>query len=146
MIIGEYRQKLTERNRIAFPSKFREVLGNKLIVSKGYEGCLLVMSPDQWNALVSDSISGPFVSGLVRDSARFLFGSATEIELDSQGRFVIPQYLMEYSNFSSEGVFLGLGRWVELWSLSEWDKKKKEVEDNSSSVAEKLSQIIMPEV
>ena len=144
MIIGEYKQKLTDRNRIAFPAKFREVLGNKLIVSKGYEGCLLIMSPDQWENLVSDSVSGPFVSGLVRDAARFLFGSASEVELDSQGRFVVPAYLSEYSGLDSEGIFLGLGRWVELWSERKWNEKKKDVEDNSSAVGEKLSQIGLP--
>jgi MraZ protein len=139
MIIGEYKQKIGDKNRIAFPKKFREELGNKLIVTKGYEGCLLVLSPAQWEEVVSGSVSGPFVSGLIRDTSRFLLGSATEIELDSQGRFVIPPYLIEYSAIDNEVVFLGLGRWVEVWSDKNWQEKKAEIEGNSSSIADKLA-------
>ena len=126
MIIGEYQQKLGDKNRIAFPKKFREELGNKLIMTKGYEGCLVIMSPAQWEEMVSDSVSGPFVSGVVRDTSRFLLAGASEIELDSQGRFVVPNYLKEYSKLNLEGVFLGLGRWVELWGLEKWKKKKSD--------------------
>lgn len=138
MIIGEYQQKLGDKNRIAFPKKFREELGNRLIVTKGYEGCLVIMSPAQWEEMVSDSVSGPFVSGLIRDTSRFLLASATEIELDSQGRFVVPNYLKEYSDLSEDGVFLGLGRWVELWGADRWNKKRTEVEKGSSVIGEKL--------
>ena len=138
MIIGEYQQKLGDKNRIAFPKKFREELGNKLIMTKGYEGCLVIMSPAQWEEMVSDSVSGPFVSGVVRDTSRFLLAGASEIELDSQGRFVIPTYLKEYSELDSEGVFLGLGRWVELWGSEKWSKKKSDVENESSVIGEKL--------
>ena len=95
MIIGEYQQKLGDKNRIAFPKKFREELGNRLIMTKGYEGCLVIMSPAQWEEMVSDAVSGPFVSGLVRDTSRFLLASATEIELDSQGRFVVPSFVIK---------------------------------------------------
>lgn len=138
MIIGEYKQKIGDKNRIAFPKKFREEIGNKVIISKGYEGCLLIMSPAQWEEMVADSVSGPFVSGLIRDTSRFLFASASEIELDSQGRFVIPAYLKEYSSLLEDGVFLGLGRWVELWDESKWDEKRKDIEDTSSIIGEKL--------
>lgn len=138
MIIGEYQQKLGDKNRIAFPKKFKEELGNKLIMTKGYEGCLVIMSPAQWEEMVSDSVSGPFVSGVVRDTSRFLLASASEIELDSQGRFVVPTYLKEYSKLNSEGVFLGLGRWVELWGLEIWIKKRSDVEKTSSVIGEKL--------
>lgn len=141
MIIGEYKQKIGDKNRIAFPKKFRERLGDKLIITKGYEGCLIIVSPAQWEEMVSESVSGPFVSGLVRDTSRFLLGSASELELDAQGRFVIPAYLKEYSGTNNEGVFLGLGKWVELWDSETWNKKRKEIEANSSIVGEQLSKL-----
>lgn len=138
MIIGEYKQKLGDKNRIAFPKKFREELGNKLIITKGYEGCLTIMSPAQWEEMVSESISGPFVSESIRDTRRFLLASASEIELDAQGRFVVPPYLVDYSDMKIEGTFLGLGKWVELWSSNKWDEKRKQVETDSSSIGQKL--------
>ena len=141
MIIGEFTQKVSTKKRIAFPRKFRDELGNDLIITKGYEGCLVIMSPAQWKKMVSDSVSGPFVSSVIRDTSRFLLGSATEIKLDSQGRFVIPTYLVEYAEIKDEAVFLGLGNWVELWSKSHWQKKQKELERNSSVIGEKLSDL-----
>jgi len=141
MIIGEYQQKIGDKNRIAFPKKFKEELGTKLIITKGYEGCLVIMSPARWEEMVTDSVSGPFVSGLVRDTSRFLFASAIEIELDAQGRFVVPSYLKEYSQLNQEGVFLGLGRWVELWGIETWSKKRSQVESESSVIGEKLANI-----
>ena len=139
MIIGEYHQKIGEKSRIAFPKKFREELGNKLIITKGYEGCLVIVSPAQWEELVGQSISGPFVSGLIRDTSRFLLASASELDLDSQGRFVMPEYLKTYAQISTEGVFIGLGRWVELWDLQVWSKKVQKKKKNSGVVADKLA-------
>lgn len=139
MIIGEHKQKIGDKNRIAFPKKFREELGNKLIITRGYEGCLIVMSPAQWEEMTQDSIKGPFVSSLIRDTRRFLFAGASEIELDSQGRFVIPSFLMDYSNLSEEGIFLGLGRWVELWDSTNWNAKLKDIGDSSGEVADRLA-------
>ena len=141
MIIGEFNQKLGDKNRIAFPKKFREELGNKLIITKGYEGCLVVMSPAQWEEMISGAVSGPFVSGLIRDTTRFLLGSASEIELDSQGRFIIPSYLSEYASLKTEGIFLGLGKWVELWDKNLWNEKIKEIESHSSEVGDRLANL-----
>jgi len=141
MIIGEFSQKIGDKNRIAFPKKFREELKNKLVITKGYEKCLIIVSPAQWDEIISDSVSGSFVSGLIRDTRRFLLASASEIELDAQGRFVIPPYLKEYASLQTEGVFLGLGKWVELWDQTKWIQKRKEVEDESSEIAERLAHL-----
>ena len=141
MIIGEFSQKIGDKNRIAFPKKFREELGNKLIITKGYEKCLIIVSPAQWDEMIADSVSGSFVSGLIRDTRRFLLASASEIELDAQGRFVVPSYLKEYASLETEGIFLGLGEWVELWDQNKWIQKRKEVEDGSSEIAERLAHL-----
>jgi MraZ protein len=145
MIIGEYHQKLGEKSRIAFPKKFREELGNKLIITKGYEGCLVIVSPAQWEELVKESVSGPFVSGLIRDTSRFLLASASELDLDNQGRFVLPEFLKIYAQIAKEGVFIGLARWVELWDSEIWSKKVTEIEKNSSEIADKLSRLKLGE-
>lgn len=144
MIIGEYHQKIGDKNRIAFPKDYRKAIGDDLIVTKGYEKCLVIMSPVQWEEMVNSEISGPFVSRLIRDTSRFLLASASKIQLDSQGRFVIPKYLIEYAKLQSEGIFLGLGRWVELWSIESWNVKRKDVEDESTELGDKLSKLQMP--
>lgn len=139
MLIGEFRNKLADGFRVPFPKKFREILGTKLILAQGYEGCLVAVSPAQWEELVYGSASGPFVSQSVRDTTRFLLGSAAEIELDDQGRFVVPENLREYTGITGEVAFLGLGRWVEIWDLGRWQGRKRYLSEHGGEIAEKLS-------
>ncbi|MBI4091164.1 hypothetical protein HY419_00265 [candidate division WWE3 bacterium] len=144
MIIGEFRNKLVSGNRLAFPKKFREEMGFKVIVAHGYEGCLLIVDEKRWESLISEAAKGPFVSEPVRDTTRFLLGSAAEVELDEQGRFVLPANLKEYAQITEDVVFLGLGRWVELWSIEKWAERKKYVNDHSGEIGEKLSGLKLP--
>lgn len=143
MLIGEYRNKLVAGNRVAFPKRFREEIGQKVVVAQGYEGCLVAVSPTQWEELVADAASGPFVSGSVRDTTRFLLGSAVETELDYQGRFVVPQSLREYASLGDEVCFLGLGRWVEIWDKKRWVERKKYIDEHSGEIGEKLAKLEM---
>lgn len=141
MLIGEYLKNVGNKFRVAFPKKFRDELGDELIITKGYEKCLIIIPKNKWEEMVKENIPGPFTSGIVRDTSRFLLGSASEIELDSQGRFVIPIALRDYSNIGNVCVFVGLGKWIELWNESDWEQKKKEIEKHSSIVGDKLASI-----
>ena len=132
-----------EKNRVAFPKKFREELGEKLIVTQGYEGCLVIVSPSQWQTMIDESSSGPFVSQSVRDTSRFLLGGAAEVELDDQGRFVISPNLIEYAQIKNEIIFLGLSRWVEVWDAEKWLQRKQYIVEHSSEIADKLSEITL---
>jgi len=139
LLIGEYAAKLTEKNRVALPKKFREILGTKVIVTNGYEGCLIVVSEQQFEELTSDITVGKFVNNDVRDTTRFLLGGAHEVELDSQGRFVLPSNLLDYSGIIEDVCFLGLKRWVELWGKERWTSKKDDIANNASDIANRLS-------
>lgn len=139
MLIGEHVYKVGEKNRVALPKAFREEIGSKIVVTRGYEGCLVVVSPSQWEKLISDAASGPFVSGPVRDTSRFLLGGAAEIELDEQGRFVIPKSLLDYAEIRDEVCFLGLGRWVEIWDKSRWEEREEYLSQEAAEIAEKLA-------
>lgn len=141
MLIGEFRNKLADGFRVAFPKKFREGLGERLILTQGYEGCLIAVSPQAWDQLVADAAAGPFVSQSVRDTTRFLMGSAAEVELDEQGRFVIPENLREAAGIKDEVAFLGLGRWVEIWDQHTWSERKRYIKEHGSEIAEKLSRV-----
>jgi len=143
MLIGEFKNQVGEKNRVAFPKKFREELGEKLIVTQGYEGCLVIVSPFQWQTMIDESSSGPFVSQSVRDTSRFLLGGAAEVELDDQGRFVISPNLIEYAQIKNEIIFLGLSRWVEVWDAERWLQRKQYIVEHSSEIADKLSEITL---
>ena len=138
MLIGEFQTKLGEKNRSAAPKKFREEIGGSCVVTQGYEKCLVMVSLQQWESLIKELDSKPFTDSVLRDTARFLIGGATEVEMDSQGRFVIPQNLREYAGLKEELVFLGLYRWVEIWDKAKWLERKNYLHEHSADIAEKL--------
>ncbi len=141
MLIGEYQYRVEAKNRVSLPKKFREEIGGKIVVTQGYEGCLVIVSPKQWEVLIEDAATGPFVAEEVRDTSRFLLGGAVEVELDEQGRFVLPQPLKEYAGIGQEVCFLGLGRWVEIWASQEWEKRKVYIAKHSGEIGKKLARL-----
>lgn len=138
MLIGQYDGRIGEKHRIAFPKKFRSHLGDSLIITKGFESSLIIVSEKNWKTLLEGTAGQPFTSSSTRQMQRFLLGGASSIELDSKGRFIVPEYLREYAGIASDVVFLGLERYVELWSKDKWKKQQTELEAKIESIAERL--------
>ena len=125
MLIGEFSYRVGLKNRVAIPKKLRADLGQKVMAMRGYEGSIMLVSQKNWEKMVDEAIGGPLTDAKVRDTARFLMGSAHEVELDAQGRFVLPPSLVEHggTKVGEEVVFVGLGRWVEIWSIKRWEEQ-----------------------
>ena len=140
MVIGQYLVKLTEKNRTALPKKFRNELGNAVIIARWYEGCLVIVSSKGWKALL-DKLTGKseLITEPIRDTDRFILGSAFEVELDSQGRFVIPKILKDYANLNEEVTFVGLGDRVEVWNKNAWKEREVYVQENAAQMVEEVS-------
>ena len=102
MLIGQYRTKVSPKGRLAFPKRFREVLGDNLVVTVGYENSLMVVSAKNYKSLVESTEGKPVILNSARDTARFLLGEATEIDLDEQGRCVLPSYLRAHARIGEE--------------------------------------------
>jgi MraZ protein len=141
MLIGQYFSKITLKNRISLPKKFRSEIGDKLIIAKWYEECLVIVSEASWKEILK-KLTGrtETLTKAVRDTDRFILGSAYEFELDLQGRFVIPSNLKEYAGLTDDLVFLGLGDRVELWNEKIWSEKEKAVQESAAEAIESISQ------
>ncbi len=141
MVLGQYTSTIDEKNRSALPKKFREELGSTLIVTKGLDTQLIIVPTKQWNTLLEGTEGKPFIQRDVRELQRFLLGNATELELDTKGRFVIPEYLREYAHIKDEIVYVGVGRFIEVWDKKRWnDHQEKIVEKGMiADIAEKLA-------
>lgn len=104
------------------PIKLREGLGVSAIISQGYEKSLLLMPKSTWHKLTAFLGNQPLTFGSeLRDTERFLFGSAFETEFDDQGRMVVPQELRRFAELTDEAIFLGVGNRVEIWSRKNWE-------------------------
>ncbi len=141
MLIGEYRNKVGEKNRVALPRKFREELGDNLIVTRGYEGSLIIVDTKLWKKLIKEFGDTAFSLSKVRDTRRFLIGGATEVELDKQGRFVLPENLIEYGKIKDELVFIGLEDYIEVWDSQKWKDKLEDLEKRAGEIADTLNDL-----
>ncbi len=140
MLLGQFAGKMGEKHQVSLPKKFRTVLGEKLIVTKGFENCLIVVGAKNWQTLLEGTEGRPFTNQSTRELQRFLLGNATEVELDSKGRFVLPEFLREFAKIRDEVVFAGIQRFVEIWDKGAWEKHQQVLSGNIASIAERLSE------
>jgi MraZ protein len=140
MLLGEYEHTLDDKNRLTLPAKFRQALGDGVVVTRGMDGCLFVFTRGDWESFVSGRLEGlnPF-SREARQMSRFMFAGATETELDKQGRIMVPPALVDHAHLGREVVVAGVRDHVEIWDQAEWRKQLKEVEGSVELVAERLA-------
>jgi len=138
MLLGQYEGKIDKKGRTAFPKKFREVLGDKLIITFGYENSLIVVSEENWKALLEGTEGRPFIESPTRETQRFLLGGASGVELDVKGRFILPNYLREFGKVKENVIFIGLSRYVEIWDKDKWSKYQKFLEKNIDTISQRL--------
>lgn len=140
MLIGQYLGKISSKGRVALPKKFRQVLGDEVVLARWYENCLVVVSKTAWEKILQDFTGGRAVTLPARDTDRFLLGGAFEVELDAQGRFVVPQALRAYADLKDEIIFAGLHDRVEIWDKVLWEKHERKLLQRAPELAERLAQ------
>lgn len=141
MLIGHYIASITTKRRTVLPSEFRKVVGKKIIITRWYEGCLVIIGEGSFTNIV-DKLVGErkLITKPIRDTERFILGSAYQIEVDSQGRFIVPKVLTQFAKFKDKIVFVGLNDRVEIWDQSTWDRNQPQLIASSSSNIEKLAE------
>ncbi|PIH03584.1 division/cell wall cluster transcriptional repressor MraZ [Clostridium combesii] len=140
MFIGEYNHGLDTKNRIIIPAKFREELGKNFVLTKGLDGCLYVYPKSQWEVLQKKLETLPLTNKNARAFVRFFFSGAHELELDKQGRTLIPQNLLEYGQMQKEIVSIGVSNRIEIWSKEKWEEYNNSNIDYDS-IAEQMSEL-----
>ena len=138
MLMGEYNHSIDDKLRLIIPSKFREELGEKVIITRGLENCLFIYSEKEWRKVVSKLNSLPFTKKDARSFTRMFLSGATDVEFDKQGRIKITKSLVEYANLSKDCVVIGVNDRLEVWSKENWDNYFNENSENMSEVCEKL--------
>ena len=141
MIIGEYQSKIGEKKRVSLPKKFREELGNELILTRGYEQALIIVNEKMWKKVATEVMNGSFINKDIRDTSRFLVGGAKEISVDTQGRFVIPEALFDHAQLKKDVVFIGLINWIEIWDNGMWQERLAYLKEHGEEIAQEISKM-----
>lgn len=140
MLIGQYNTKLTDKGRVAIPFRFRNELGENLIVTRWYERSLALFNIESWNKIIDLAVGESLLTTPARETERFLLGGAYEIETDSQGRFIIPQALRTYAQIESEIVFVGLRDRIEMWDKKLWTQKEEEITQKAEELIREVQE------
>ena len=141
MLIGEYKHTIDPKKRLSIPSKFRKELGEGAVITRGLDNCLFVFPSAYWRQLAEKLGNMPLVQQDSRSFARLLLSGAMEVEFDSLGRIVVPEYLKNYAGLGKTAVVAGLYTRLEIWDESRWEQYKANLEKNSDSIAEKLGEL-----
>ena len=121
MFMGEYNHTIDAKGRLIVPSKFRESLGDTFVVTKGLDGCLFVYDNEEWTAFEEKLKSLPITNKEARQFVRFFLAGAAEVEVDKQGRILVPNILREFAQISKDVVLIGVASRIEIWSKERFD-------------------------
>ena len=136
MFIGEHKQKMDTKGRVVVPSKFRDELGNQVVVTKGLgEQCLYAFSRESWEKVVSKLEELPMTNMKVRNFNRFFLAGASNLEADKLGRVLVNSALREYALLDKEVVWVGVGNRMEIWDVDKWkENSDKFIGDSEDSI------------
>ena len=139
MLIGEYYHNLDAKGRVSIPSKFRDDLGGRFVLSRGLDDSLYIHSLSEWRTFEQEILSqkGPDAR-MVR---LFFFSGATECEIDSQGRVVIPPSFRDYAGLKKELVILGVSTRAEIWDREKWESYMSDSSFDSEEIAKAMERL-----
>lgn len=141
MFIGEYSHSLDDKGRIAIPIKFRNELKKGGVVTRGLDNCLFFYTKTEWEKLAEKLSALPISQSNSRAFARLMLAGAMDVEVDKQGRIIIPEYLRQFAGFKKDVVIAGLYSRLELWDAEKWAAYKLQTESESSVIAERMGEL-----
>lgn len=136
--MGEYQHSVDTKGRLIIPAKFRDLLNEGFVITRGLDNCIFGYPMDEWRKLEGKLKALPMTKKDTRAFARFFFSGATEVEVDKQGRINIPTTLMEYAKLTKECIVVGVSSRIEIWAKESWESYFEESESSFNEIAENI--------
>ena len=141
MLLGEYTHTIDDKNRTSLPAKFRKEVGKKVVVTHGLDNCLFLYPLKEWEK-IAEKLSGLSMGQAdTRGFNRFMLAGASDVDVDSVGRMLIPEHLKSFAKLGGKVVFTGVHNRIELWNAEKWAEYKKGIESKADSLAQKLGEV-----
>ncbi|MCH8195673.1 MAG: division/cell wall cluster transcriptional repressor MraZ [Chloroflexi bacterium] len=134
---GEFQHRVDPQGRIAIPARYREAFTGGIYITRGFDQCVWVFSPEEWDTYSSRYAAMSPNSRVARTLRRRVFGSTFDLELDRQGRVVVPAGLRQHAAIAEEVVIIGQDTYLEVWSRDRWREQEAQ-EANLAEIAEGL--------
>jgi len=124
VFLGKHERNLDDKGRIAIPARFREQLPTGSVITIAPDNCLRVYPPGEWERVTGQSVVSAATSPAERTMIRNLFAAAAPLELDAQGRTLLPANLRERAGIGASAVVVGVNNVVEIWSQDRWEAEE----------------------
>ena len=141
MFLGEYKHVIDIKGRVAVPAKFRSKLTSGAIITRGLDRCLFVFDTREWEKLAGKLTALPIAQANSRAFVRLMLSGASDVDIDSQGRILVPDYLRKYAGIAKQVVIAGVYNRIEIWDGVAWNNYKTKTEAESDEIAEKLGEL-----
>ena len=142
MFIGEYSLSVDEKGRLAVPVKYRPLLSRGAVVTRGLDSSLFLYTEKEWKTLAEKLAALPISRANTRAFSRLMLAGAMDVEMDKQGRVILPDYLRSFAGIKKSVVVAGLYNRLEIWDAAKWARYKQQTEKDSGGIAEELDAII----
>ncbi len=139
MFLGEFELRIDHKGRVAIPARFRDAFRAGLVLSRGFDKCLIVYTMAEWERVADELVSLPVTQLNPRRIARFTFSGAFDLEPDRQGRIILPPALRQYAGINDEVVVVGSYSHLQIWSKENWVAEKKFMTEHVAEIAEAVN-------
>lgn len=143
MLIGEYRHTVDDKRRVSLPAAFREEISETVVLTRGLDNCIFVYSQPAFEEITEKLDDMSLGQSDSRGFNRFILAGATEAEIDSSGRILIPDFLKDFAKIQDDVVLAGVNKRIEIWDEEMWDEYREHIEKDADDLAEKLGEIDM---
>lgn len=141
--MGEFSHNLDAKGRLIIPARFRNELKVNLIITQGLDGCLTLYTNEAWEKIYEQLQTLPTTKSQARAFVRILTSKASEVEIDSQGRILIPSNLITQAKIEKECMIIGAGSKVEIWAKDVWEAYMANSEESFEELAESLTEFML---
>jgi MraZ protein len=140
MFTGEFEYRVDEKGRVPIPPKFRtdDLKKGGLVLTPGLEKCVTIYPLSEWKKVADSITSGPLAPSKLRKLNRAIFARAFNLELDGQGRIMVPLQLRQYAGIQEQVVITGANSYMELWSKELWDDERNSSQQEAWQIIESL--------
>jgi MraZ protein len=133
MFLGEYTHSIDDKGRITIPAKLRAGFANGLVLTRGFEPCLVIYPMETFRMLEQRMHALSLTDPSNRQLVRMLFGGAADDTLDNVGRVLVPEYLRGYAGLKAQIVVVGTGQYVEVWDAQKWAEQLSQLNDTEAN-------------
>ena len=133
---GEQEHRVDPQSRISLPARFRDAFKGGIVLTRGYDPCIVAYTPTQWEAFATEVASLALNRSKNRRMRRMSFPAAYTLETDRQGRVLLPISLRQYAQIGEEVVIAGMGDFLEIWDKEAWLQESAFLQEEASRIAE----------